>query len=123
MYYKKEDGRRLDLELQPGELRVNGLLASVALDSSARTASWLESYRPESLSGLRTVTIGEGIPVTWFPRIFELAKINPSVSFLPENFSELPERELILMQGLWKAEFHGSSRISSTVKDLWIKLG
>lgn len=103
LYYKKEDGPRLDLELKPGELRVNGLLTSVVLDSSARTASWLESYRPESLSGLRTVTIGEEIPVAWFPRIFELAKINPSISFLPENFSELPERDLILMQGLWKA--------------------
>jgi len=28
----------------------------------------------------------------------------------------------MMMQGLWKAEFHGSSRISSTVKDLWIKI-
>lgn len=101
--YKKEDGYRLDVDLRPGELRVNGLLMAVALDSSARTASWLEAYRPESLSGLRTVSIGEGIPVEWFPRIFELAKINPSVSFLPENFSELPERDLVLMQGLWKA--------------------
>ncbi len=102
LLYKKEDGRRLDLKLRPGELWVNGRLHAVALDSSARTSSWLKSYRPESLKGLRTVTIGEGIPTDWFPRIFELAKINPAVSYLPENFSELPERDLILMEGLWK---------------------
>ena len=103
LWYKKEDGQRLDLELRPGQLWVNGRLHAVALDSSAESGTWLSKYSPEDLAGLRTVTIGQGIPEAWFPRIFGLIKINPSISFLTENLSELPERDLILMQGLWKA--------------------
>jgi len=103
LYYKAGDGTKLNLKLGPGRLWINGDLHSITLDSSAATASWLHSYRPDSLKALRMVVLGDYLPESWYPRIFELTRINPTVSIFRENFGKTDRKDEILLEGLWKA--------------------
>lgn len=103
--YKKEDGAKLRIELDARQLRVNGRLRSVVLDSSEATGNWLRSYRPDSVAHLRLVVIGKNLSTDWYPRIFELAKINPNISFIAESFEEVEGKDEILLSGLWKASY------------------